>query len=81
MAISARFITPAFAGAEQLFAENMANVAAQGFKTVIYNRPYDEGGSTQPPSVEIERSAHALGLNYIYLPVISGAITPSSDHA
>lgn len=75
MVILTHFITLSFAVAEQLSAEDMANVAAQGFKTMINSRPYGGGGSTQPPPAEIERSARALGLNYIYLPVISGAIT------
>ena len=47
----------------------------QGYKSIINNRPDGEGGAEQPTSVEIERAAEAAGLQYAYLPVISGQIT------
>lgn len=46
---------------------------------MINNRSDGQGGNTQP-SAEIERSARALGLNFIYnLPVavVIGVITPA----
>ena len=76
MSISTHTIAPGFAVAAQLSAEQMTDVAAQGFKTVINNRPDAEGGPNQPLSQAIAEAAHANGLCYIYLPVVTGAITP-----
>ena len=64
-----------FGTAPQLNPSDMAEVAAMGFKTVVNNRPDGEGGADQPTSVMMEAAAHAAGLNYDYLPVISGQIT------
>lgn len=76
MAISTHTIAPGFAVAAQLSAEQMADAAAQGFKTVINNRPDGEGGPDQPTNQAIAAAAQANGLHYIYLPVVGGAITP-----
>jgi len=75
MTVPTKALTPQFAVAAQLSAHDLPAVAAQGFKTLINNRPDGEGGAGQPPSREFEAVAQALGLNYIYLPVVSGAIT------
>ena len=45
---------------------------AQGFKTVINNRPDFEGGPEQPTSAQMKAAAEALGLAYAYLPVQGG---------
>ena len=79
MSISTHTIAPGFAVTAQLSAEQMTDAAAQGFKTVINNRPDAEGGPNQPLSQAIAEAAHANGLCYIYLPVVTGAITP--EHA
>ena len=68
--------TDTFATAPQLAPEHMAAIAAHGFKTVINNRPDMEGGPAQPSSDQMQTAAEAAGLNYHYLPVVSGAITP-----
>ncbi len=67
--------TDKFGTAPQLGPSDMPEIAAMGFKTVINNRPDGEGGADQPSSAEIEAAAKAAGLNYDYLPVISGQIT------
>lgn len=67
--------TDKFATAPQLSPADMAEVASMGFKTVVNNRPDGEGGADQPTSAMMEAAAHAAGLNYEYLPVISGQIT------
>ena len=64
-----------FGTAPQLSPSDMAEVAAMGFKTVVNNRPDGEGGADQPTSEMMEAAAHAAGLNYDSLPVISGQIT------
>jgi len=65
-----------FATAPQIDPQDMKAIAAHGFTTVINNRPDGEGGPTQPTSAQMAEAAAAVGLNYHYLPVISGQITP-----
>lgn len=67
---------PDFAVAPQLAADDMAAVAAAGFRSVINNRPDGEGGPSQPSNAEIEQAARALGLEYRYQPVNGAAILP-----
>ena len=67
--------TESFATAPQITSHDLAEIAAMGFKTVVNNRPDGEGGPEQPANAEIEAAAKAAGLNYAYLPVISGQIT------
>lgn len=81
MPITTRPIAPGFAVAAQLSATQMADVAAQGFKTVVNNRPDSEGGPNQPLNQTIAVAAQANGLHYVYLPVVSGAITPDQAQA
>ena len=65
---------PNFAVAPQLAPEDMAAVAAAGFRSVINNRPDGEGGPSQPASADIEKAARALGLEYRHQPVNGAAI-------
>lgn len=74
-------LTPEFAVSPQLSASDFSAVAAQGFTTVINNRPDGEGGGEQPTSPELQRAAHLAGLNYVYLPVVSGSITATQVQA
>ena len=67
--------TESFGTAPQIAPQDLAEIAAMGFKTVVNNRPDGEGGAEQPSNAEIEAAAKAAGLNYVYLPVISGQIT------
>ena len=76
MTISITQHTENFATAPQISPQDMAGVAAQGFQTVINNRPDFEGGLDQPTSEAMALAAKAAGLQYHYLPVISGQITP-----
>ncbi len=62
-----------FAG--QLTPEQMQEVAARGFKSVINNRPDFEEGPQQPTAAQVQAAAEALGLVYVHQPVISGQIT------
>jgi len=81
MNLQAIALTSDFAVSPQLSTGDFAWVAAQGFKTVINNRPDGEGGSKQPTSSELEQAAKAAGLHYVYLPVVSGAITAAQVQA
>lgn len=67
--------TDKFSTASQLGPDDMAEVAALGFRTVINNRLDGEAGPAQPASEAIARAAETAGLNYVHLPVISGQIT------
>ncbi|QWD63111.1 TIGR01244 family sulfur transferase [Polynucleobacter sp. MWH-UH25E] len=60
----------------QIEPTHLAEIAKQGYKSVINNRPDGEGGPDQPKNADIQAEAEKLGLNYVYLPVVSGAITP-----
>jgi uncharacterized protein (TIGR01244 family) len=70
-------IAPDVCVAGQLDPSAMAALADAGFKSVINNRPDYEGGPDQPTSAAIEAAAKAAGLRYAFLPVVSGAQTPT----
>ncbi len=72
-----RKINDEFSVAPQITAGDLAEIAAQGFKTVINNRP-DGEASDQEPAAEIEQAARDAGLNYYFVPVISGQLTPEN---
>lgn len=70
-----RQLTDDLAVAPQISPDQLAAVAAAGFKSVICNRPDMEGGPDQPTFAQIESTARALGLQARYVPVVSGQIT------
>jgi len=76
MTLHFKWLSDKVAAAGQIAPADVATIAAHGFKTVINNRPDGEGGPAQPSSAEIERAAAAAGLKYLYLPVVSGQLTP-----
>lgn len=61
----------------QIFKEDIPEIVAAGYKTVIDNRPDFEGGLDQPLHTDIEEAVMSAGLTFAYLPVISGQITQS----
>ncbi|MEY3950251.1 MAG: putative transporter component [Pseudomonadota bacterium] len=67
--------TDQFGTLGQIAPEDVAEIARQGYKSIINNRPDGEGGPAQPLNADVEKAAKALGLNYVYLPVVSGQIT------
>lgn len=75
MSAAIRPLSPTFAVAPQLGPEDMADVAAAGYKSLIINRPDYEGGPDQPTAADVTRAAEALGLKVQYQPVVSGAMT------
>lgn len=60
----------------QLIPEALAEAARMGFRSVVNNRPDFEGGADQPTSAQIEAAARAAGIEYRFLPVVSGQQTP-----
>lgn len=71
-----REITPDYAVSGQITPEQIAEVKAAGFRSVICNRP-DEEQPGQPPASSVERAAEAAGLQFRFIPVVSGQITPA----
>lgn len=69
-------VSPDFSVAPQLGPEDMAAVAAAGFKSVIINRPDYEGGPDQPTGEVVTAAARAAGLRVAFQPVVSGGMTP-----
>lgn len=73
-----RQLTPTFAVAPQLAAEDFADLAAQGFKTVIGNRPDGESPGEMQSAAAIA-AAKAAGLAYIYAPFAGRPTQDSVD--
>jgi len=65
-----------FATAGQLTPDDLAQAAAEGFRSVVNNRPDFEAGSSQPTSESLRQAAEAAGLEYAFLPVQSRFQTP-----
>ena len=75
MSVPINVLTDDFAVAPQLGPNDMQAVADAGFKSVIINRPDLEGGPDQPLSSEVMAAARVAGLEVVYQPVVSGAMT------
>jgi sulfide:quinone oxidoreductase len=61
----------------QITTEDVANLKAQGVKSIICNRP-DSEDQGQPDSDVIAQAAKDNGLEFIFMPVISGKVTPEN---
>ncbi len=59
-----------FATCGQIAADDLAEIAALGYRSVICNRPDGEGGAEQPTSDALAVRAKELGLEFAYLPVV-----------
>lgn len=71
------FITPRLAVAGQITADDLAQIAQLGIRTVIGNRPDDEEPG-QPTAAEIEAASKAEGLDYRYIPAFKHEVL--DDH-
>ena len=67
----------AFGTAGQIEPAELTEIASQGYKSVINNRPDGEAGPSQPKNADIAAQAEVLGLHYAYLPVAPGSVTPA----
>ena len=72
--MTAKKLTAEFSVAPQISVADVADLAAQGFKSIICNRP-DSEGPDQPLFAEIERAAASAGLSARYIPVVSGKVS------
>lgn len=68
-------VTPEFSAAAQIAPDDLAEIAALGYRSVLCNRPDGEEPG-QPAFAEIERAARALDLVAAHVPVVSGHILP-----
>ncbi len=75
MAIPVQQLSAEVSVAPQLSPQDMASVAAAGYKSIIINRPAYEGGSDQPTAEQVMQAARDVGLRVAYQPVVSGAMT------
>ena len=73
-------ISPDLTVSEQIAAADVATLKAEGFRSIICNRP-DGEGADQPSFEEIEVAAKKAGLEALYLPVTPGAVTDEDARA
>jgi len=69
-----RELSPRLFVAGQITASDVGIAAAQGVKTIICNRP-DSEAADQPSSHEIAKAASGHGIEFVYVPVVSGSIS------
>lgn len=79
--MSLQSLSPNFAVAGQISADELASIAQAGFKSIICNRPDGEDGPGQPTFASIERAAREVGLQAGFLPVSPGQISPDQVRA
>lgn len=73
-----RQITDDYAVSGQIAAEDIATIKANGFKSIISNRPDGEQPG-QPSASEIAKAAEAAGLGFRHVPMVSGAPITADD--
>lgn len=73
-------LTPELSVAPQIALEDLPAAAAAGFTTLICNRPDGEQPG-QPDHETMARAAQAAGLRFVFLPVVSGQVTPEHGRA
>lgn len=74
-----RRVTDRLSVSPQITTADVAAAKAQGFTTVINNRP-DHEVEDQPTSAEIEQAARDAGMTYVHVPV-RGMPTPEQVQA
>lgn len=72
-----KYLTSDLAVASQLSVADVQAAKDAGFNTIINNRPDNEEPG-QPRNEQISRAASELGLDFHYLPVISGQLLDSN---
>lgn len=75
--MDARIITPRYAVSPQISAEDMPKIVADGYKTVICNRP-DSEVPTSHQAAAIRAAAEAAGLVFRELPLTHQTMTPEN---
>lgn len=70
-----RQIDENFSVSPQISPDDVRDIAAEGFQTIICNRPDGEGGQEQPDFAEVARVAEKAGITTFYVPVVGGRLT------
>jgi sulfide:quinone oxidoreductase len=69
-------IAPEIAVSEQISVDDVAKLAASGFRSIICNRPDHEGWG-QPVFADIEQAAQKAGIATRHIPVTPGRTDPA----
>ena len=69
-----RPLDEALSASPQIAPEDLPDIAAHGFRSVISNRPDGEEPG-QPSSEDLRQAAEAAGLAFAHVPVVGGAIS------
>ena len=69
-----RPLDEALSASPQIAPEDLHAIAAQGFRSVISNRPDGEEPG-QPSAEDLRQAAEAAGLAFAHVPVVGGAIS------
>jgi len=69
-----RVISDNYSVSGQILPEDIAAVKAAGFNSIICNRPDNEQPG-QPSADSVKEAAEAAGLEFRYIPVVSGQMT------
>ena len=69
-----RPLDEALSASPQIAPEDLPDIAAQGFRSVISNRPDGEEPG-QPSAEALRQAAEAAGLAFAHVPVVGGAIS------
>jgi uncharacterized protein (TIGR01244 family) len=72
--VETRQITPDYTVSSQITPEEVVEIAARGFRSLMCNRP-DGESPDQTNFAEIEAAAKAEGLAVAFVPVVSGQVT------
>ncbi|ACT50827.1 TIGR01244 family sulfur transferase [Methylovorus glucosotrophus] len=75
MAIHPVKVDDAFSHCTQVMVDDIPEIVAAGYKTLINNRPDGEDGASQPTTPVLRAAAEAAGLQFIAFPVIPNQIT------
>jgi len=76
MTLTINQINNDFSYTSQIEVDDISEIVSLGFKTIINNRPDNEGGAEQPKSEALEAIALSHGISYVYIPVIPNNIQP-----
>ncbi len=80
MAIEPSKISPRLSVAGQIAAEDVADLKARGFRSILCNRP-DGEGADQPTFAEIAQAAGAQGIEVRNIPVAGGKVSDADAAA
>lgn len=65
----------------QISPDDVRDIAAEGFQTIICNRPDGEAGPEQPSFAEVARVAEKAGIATYHIPVVGGQLTQENVDA